>query len=742
MNHTIEVFELDVPSCILEYGVTCSAQIGVTGEYKCFNSPGSCQVPLEFEPETKIIRWVSNSEAYAAAQINAIPALLSAEVSPQKLKPGESLPKSERCNISLKDHPHNDYGFDPYIEDRDYNPFEVGLFLGKFTARWPNPVGYPARYKVGTYTENFPDDLETAHYVVDKVTRAMGGVQFSLKDALTFSDNKKALCPRPSNGILAADISDVAGSLTLDPPGIGDTYASSGYATIGGKEFVSFTRSGDVITLTGRGLRESDQKAHEEGSTFQQAAHLNGNVATILAQILEFTETPQDYYDSDQQAKWQAEAAEFASEILEAFIAAPTGVETLINHLMTEMALNIWTDVYNKKIEMRKIRPQPAITDYSEDNLKDLVPDTDNDSRIDTVYIHYGRVNPVEKINEFKNYVGHILRVDDDPRQAINQNTPAIKEIYSIFIPSTLRATASNTANMIVKRNNKLLKVAMGKTTPELAANLSDVVNLRSIYYQDDRGFVAPSTPMQIISLRKKPGQHEMTFQENTFGNYEPEGARPVSILVNTLNVNLRELYNQTYGTSEIPAGTAIIFEGTGNTEADAVMGGSIQGGVSVIDGDWPEIANGVTIEIRDVIIAGKGGNGGTSAHPVGYDGSKGLYTRTPMTLTRCVVGGGGGGGGAAYYGTGPSPYWARGNGGAGYLAGIGGQPPSQTAASLFQGGTDVSGGGGGGDLGEDGERSTGGPGVFYDGGVAGIAIDGVSFVTKVDCAVYGAEIN
>lgn len=730
MNHTIEVFELDVPSCTLEYGVTCSAQIGVTGEYKCFNSPGSCQVPIEFEPEIKTIRWVSNSEAYAAAQINAIPALLSADVNPQKLKPGESLPKSERCNIALKDHPHNDYDFDPYIDERDYNSFEVGLFLGKFAARWPNPVGYPARYKVGTYTENFPDDLETAHYVVDKFKRAMGGVQFSLKDALTFSDNKKALCPRPSNGILAADIDDVAGSLTLDPPGIGDTYASSGYATIGGKEFVSFTRSGDVITLTGRGLRESDQKAHEEGSTFQQAAHLNGNVATILAQILDFTETPQDYYDSDQQSKWQAEAAEFASEILEAFIAAPTGVETLINHLMTELALNIWTDVYNKKIEMRKIRPQPPVTDYSEDNLKDLVPDTDNDSRIDTVYIHYGRVNPVEKINEFKNYVGHILRVDDDPRQAINQNTPAIKEIYSIFIPSTLRATASNTANLIVKRNNKLLKMAMGKTTPEFAGNLSDVVNLRSIYYQDDRGFVAPSTPMQIVSLRKKPGQHEMTFQENTFGNYEPEDGRPVSILVNTLNVNLRELYNATYGAAEIPAGTAVIFEGLGTQEmTDPKMGGSTHLGWSVTDGDWPEIANGVTIEIRNLLILGKGGNGGTSSHPQGYDGSHALYTRTPITLNNVKVGAGGGGGGAANY-TGVGGGWVTGQGGGGWLRGV----PTFIAPG--------SGGGSGGGWGSPGGSSGGGPGVFYPGGQPGIAVDGYSYLTLIDTQIFGATVN
>lgn len=272
--------------------------------------------------------------------------------------------------------------------------------------------------------------------------------------------------------------------------------------------------------------------------------------------------------------------------------------------------------------------------------------------------------------------------------------------------------------------------MAMGKTTPEFAGNLSDVVNLRSIYYQDDRGFVAPSTPMQIVSLRKKPGQHEMTFQENTFGNYEPEDGRPVSILVNTLNVNLRELYNATYGAAEIPAGTAVIFEGLGTQEmTDPKMGGSTHLGWSVTDGDWPEIANGVTIEIRNLLILGKGGNGGTSSHPQGYDGSHALYTRTPITLNNVKVGAGGGGGGAANY-TGVGGGWVTGQGGGGWLRGV----PTFIAPG--------SGGGSGGGWGSPGGSSGGGPGVFYPGGQPGIAVDGYSYLTLIDTQIFGATVN
>jgi hypothetical protein len=740
MKHSVEVFEVDCPRCTLEYGVTCSAAIGVTGDDKCFNSPGSCQVPLEFGSETMVVRWISNSEELIAHQVNAVPGLLSVDTQPQIIKPGESLGKRERANVSLKDHPHNDYGFDPYIEERGYNPFKQGTFLGKFAARWPNPQGYEARHYLGEYdpeSGDFLAGLEVGHYVVDKFKRALGGVQFSIKDALSFTDDEKVLCPVPNNGVLDAVLLVGASSFTLEPAGIGDTYSTSGYGTIGGKEFVSFTRVGDVVTLTGRGLRDSEQKQHDEGSSFQEAAHLTGNVATVLAALLSYTDTPQEYYDSEQQAIWQAEAAEFASEILDGMIAAPTGVGTLINSLMTEMGLDIHTDIYAKKIIMRVLRPLAATGEFSEDNLKAVLPDTDNDSRIDTVYFHFGRINPVEKINEFSNYAGHLLRIDENPYAVINNNTSRIKEIFSLFIPATLQQSASDRALMLVKRYNRLLKMAKGKTTPEFSANLGDIVGMTNRFFQDSRGLPLPSFPMQVVSVEKSPGEHQLTFQEYSFGDFEFEGGRTVSILVNMLNVNLRTLYESAYGTATIPTGTAIVFEGTGTAETDAVMGGSIQGGISVTAGDWPEIADGVTLEIRNVIIAGKGANGGNPSHPNGFDGNKALYTRVPILATNCIIGAGGGGGGAAYYGTGFGNYWVLGNGGAGYLAGSGNTP-----GTLFEGGEDASGAGDGGDLGAGGGSSGSGPGTFYAGGAAGVAIDGTSYVTQVGCTIYGAEIN
>src|SRR5690606_39499570 len=62
----------------------------------------------------KTLRWVQNAEYVPFAKVEAVPSLQSAETSPQKIEPGESLGKRERVKCGFKNHPHNDIG----LEDR------------------------------------------------------------------------------------------------------------------------------------------------------------------------------------------------------------------------------------------------------------------------------------------------------------------------------------------------------------------------------------------------------------------------------------------------------------------------------------------------------------------------------------------------------------------------------------------------------------------------------------------------
>jgi hypothetical protein len=741
-KHLINIVEIDAPKCVLEYGVTCSAAIGVTdnGMGKCFNLSGTCQVPLEFDPgEIKTIRWCSNSEYFDAAKIAAIPSLVSAEVSPQIIKPGESLGKRERCNIYVADHPHNDFLDDPYPESRDYNAFKQGTYLGKLVARLPNMVGYPLRRYVGEYDKNavdILDGLEVSHYVVDKVDLGVNGMQIGALDALTFTDDKKALAPVPSNGVLELDMA-ASGLLdfTLLPVGIGATYATEGYGSID-KEYFQFTRVGDVITPVARGVKESEEKEHKAGATFQQAAVFSGNCASCLEQLLGYTQTPAEYYDV---ASWQYEALAYASEILDAHISTPTGVESLINRLMVEMGLGIWTDITNKKIKLRVLRSEPAAVYFSESNLADISPSIDNLSRVDTVFFRFGRINPVEKVDEPKNYYGNLLKLDDNAYAAIQGNTAAIREINSVFIPETLRQTASDTAGLIISRYNRLLRSLKAITVPEFSAEVGTIAAVTCRFFQDQLGRTIENVPMQVVSVKKGSAQHELNLIEYNFGDFNFETDFVVSIPVDVYNLNLRDLYESAYGTGPIPTGAVIRFEADAGVRAGSLSIASF----SVDAGDWPEIAaDGVSVSVHDLAILGKGGDAGGEG--VGDpDGGPALYVRYAIEFVNCTIGGGGGAGSDAHFGPGFGDYWSTGGGGAGFPPGDQGTDGTRTLPDDLLGGTTNAGGGFGGVIGGGGSGICTGPSdICTTPGQPGVAIDGVSYVTLTGCSVYGVQIN
>lgn len=73
-------------------------------------------------------------------------------------------------------------------------------------------------------------------------------VQITAKDILDLADNDKAVIPSPSTGKLAA-MTAVDMTATLTPAGIGSEYPASGMVRIG-RELMTLTRSGDVLTLT------------------------------------------------------------------------------------------------------------------------------------------------------------------------------------------------------------------------------------------------------------------------------------------------------------------------------------------------------------------------------------------------------------------------------------------------------------------------------------------------------------
>lgn len=736
MSLTLTYAELDVPRCKLTYGVPpCSAQLGVTGEIKCFNTPATCQVPEDYSGEIKTLRWVVNSEHVPLRALPAVPSLVAISPSPQAIEPGESLGKRERVKLTFKNHPHNDLDLDPYVGQRDYNPWERGTYWGKFNARWPNISGFSARTRRAINYDpantNIESQLETAHYIAERLELGVDQATINCLDVLTFVEGNKALYPPPSNGLLADAITDLQPNFLLAPPGIGTQYPASGEASIE-KEYVTFTRSGDYITLTGRGLYGSERKAHDAGATFQVAGVIIGNVATALQKLLEATSTPLAWYDIN---AWQTEAEHHAPEILHGRIAAPTEVNKLIGHLMQEMGLDIHSDLIRQKIVMRVLRKYTPTFSINDDNAKGLAPSLDTSKLVTAVYLQYGRVNPLEKVDEPQNYIGHLLRASEDPQLVLQSNAPAIRKIQSIWLPSTHRQTASETAQLILGRYGRVLRSLSCSVPMEDAPQLGDIGEVTARFFEDPTGSTAP-IPMQVVQIARGVSSAQLVLQEYGINYLRPsDPTRRVTLKKDKeWNVNLRQKYIETYGTATIPPDTPVIFE------ADpGVVFGSKTSSFAVVAGDWPEISSGVTITIQGLIIVGHGGRGGYSVNtPEGGDGGPALHTRVPLKLVDCVVGGGGGGGGAAIHHASYGKIVYDGGGGAGEMPGVG-----AVMGSVYSGGkTGGSAGASGGGLGMPGRTGGGGPTQGYPGGQPGIAIDGGSFVTRIDSIVYGAEVN
>lgn len=748
MTRRLTYVELDAPRCSLVYGsAPCQARVGTTGPDKCKNTANTCQDFANYSgTETTTLRWVISSD-YVPSDPYAVPSISSVSIDAQRINPGENLGKRERVTISFANHTHGDTDLDPYVEDRDYNPVDRGTYWGKFAAMWPNISGYPLRIIRGTVGDSYAD-MERSHYVASegKLTGDKSGYQITAKDALDYAEGNKSLCPLPSEGVLASDITETTSSVTLAPPGIGDTYPDEFNASIG-DEAVRCTRSGDVITFTERGAFFTTAEEHDEGDTLQiMASFEQMRPDQILTALLSYTSLPQSIYDTD---AWEQSSRIIGAPRYTGYVSEPTEVFKLIEEIMVDFALDIHADVVRNKIVMEYLVLKSPSAELSDDVIDGPKATFYPRKRVDLLYFSFGRKNPLEKMDEPKNYPTTLVRPSENPRAILQGNLPAIRSHYSRWIPGALRSEASNSARFIVTRYEIAPRGLTCTIPATFAPKLSDIILMRTSVFEDEWGG-SPQIPMQVVKCQQGQGNYSLELEEFRASSFDPvdpddPDPRPTVIALDEDRLNmgdfnsLRELYDFYYGDVPIPdnaeihfeANPGVVFGSVWTTENDGVTP------LFAVDvGDWPEVSRGVTISIFDLTILGAGGNAGRTGP--GLRGGPALKTRVPIRLVRCVVGGGGGGGGGASVLANSTYYMAEGGGGAGRNPGRG-----------FRNGTDLTGGtgqnnqwqaigGNGGDIGKPGQRSITG----QVGGLPGVAIDGASFVTLVDTDVYGPTQN
>lgn len=468
----LTIVEIDQDQCTLVYGVEpCTAQLGVSGSDRCFNGLASCQDEDNFTLGTLTLRFCVPMEDTGLPKTTiVIPSVLDVDTVPARINVGagdnEAGPLGERAAVTvrLRDHPYHDRLVDKYWDERTYDAMARGTFWSKWLKRNPYHQGRSLRVREG-YVGQTLAQMRVRHYIIERIEGPSNGeVSIVAKDPLKLVDAARALAPEPNTGVLDADISAVAGSLTLSPggspDGVGDEYASSGTARLG-SELVTFNRGvGEAFTLTARGIRGTTAAAHSAGDLFQECLVIAGTrVDAVISDLL----TTYGGLDPDfiPTADWDAEADLWCSGYnLTTVITEPTGVGKLLAEICEQAGVYIWWDDQDQEVKFRAVRPFYAPTDAAAVEISDdanviagsLKIERKTDERISQVWIYYDQINPTKSVDDETNYARRRRVRDADAESDQQYNEARVKKIYARWLTSANDAITLTVANRILER--------------------------------------------------------------------------------------------------------------------------------------------------------------------------------------------------------------------------------------------------------------------------------------------------
>lgn len=681
MAERIQIVELDLERCSLTYGVApCTASVPATGEQKCFNCLASCQDRTNYADETVTVRYSSATGRNMPADIDLIPNLKSVGQRPAKLELGESIGIRANVDFTFGDSRSPDTGADGdyYLADRNYDPYAQGTYWGKFRARYPYLKGKDIRLLQGT-TDQTLEQMEVRHFIVDTVAGPDSGGTFVIKckDALQLANGKQAQAPRISNGLLGIDISSSATSVTLLPNGVGAEYPASGTAQIGGKEVVTFTRSGDTFTIT-RAQNNTEAVEHKQDDRFQLCLVYSGqrSVNIIKDLLEEYANVPTSYIPF---GDWTSEWQNYIDRLYSAVIAEPTPVDELINELLQQTASTLWWDDSTRLLRFRVLREVSSTAALYNDNLIKAGSFSVKDQpgkRVSQVWTYYGQLNPLEKLDDSSNYSNSLATIASQSEQ--DYGSPAIKRIFSRWIASNARDAASRLNDLILSRYTtppRLFSWGLQRSDLLIQPSLGGGYRLENRGVQNFDG-TTDVRPIQVIQVKTTDTGHSVLAEEVLYNETiapEDPTVKPVFVEVNETNYNL---YEATISQYEINTGDTINCE----IAQGVIIGSSSVSLPAFTTGSgWPA---GVTINIinRGTIV-GKGGEGGRGGRIVGSfeygpiivppsngeDGGDALSLEYDCSFTNegsTLCGGGGGGGSETGYNPSFYNFAIAGNGG------------------------------------------------------------------------------
>lgn len=543
--------EIDLGACANTYGVApCTAALGVTGSAKCFNSWSTCQDPTNFIDATKTFKFCTTAPAIPLDQ-GFIPLLRDARMGPGEVDPGMSMGKRGSVRFALGDAPHDDYGVDPYVAERSYDPLTRGLFWGRFLRRWPFYLGRALRWYSGFLpaSDTVLDQAEfkalfrSRAYVIESIDGpdSSGEVTVTAKDPLKLADKERAKAPKPSKGKLLSALSDVATPSTLDVSTTDDTEydlksgESEDYVRVG-DEILTYTGTTPIaagVRLTGVSRAapspyETTQQSHDADDAVQRCRFFAGKVIDVVKELLE-NYTPNFQSAWIPYADWQTEYDTWLAGLtVERLVVDPEGVRSLLDELVAQgLSWGFWWDEVHQQVSYRALRPFDSAatpTRFSDDAhiVRDSVDVADEPERlINEVRVLYGQRDPTGDRGDYQNYRQGDFQQDADSQSDRQTGQKRARTIYARWHPASNESRVRQLTSRILGGHARLLRrIRWRVDRKDDDIDVAQFLDLHTAYLLDVFGQPI-DTRVQVIHVEERGDELDVLAREDFFkGNY------------------------------------------------------------------------------------------------------------------------------------------------------------------------------------------------------------------------------
>ena len=407
-----------------------------TGDDKCYNTRATCNDTPNYSKTTKEYIFCQPRSSLPKGE-NMFP-VIDGDIQKASTSTtgGSGLGKRAVVKIKLKDFPHHDRDVDPYFAERTFTAIEQGTFWGKFLSRNPYYEGRTIKIYHGYIGDTFSwSDFEIQEYDITDIDGVKNkSVTITAKDVLVRTYDRKAQYPVLSEGFLSANITSSATTATLTPSGIGNSdYAASGTLSIG-KEAMTFTRSGDALTLV-RAQWGTEAKTHQADDTVQTCETFNENITDALDRILTTgAGLPSSYIPT---TAWETERDLWLTNAtVYGILMKPESIEKVLSEWSESFMFDIWWNPVDQQIDIKALSPEPSgatintLTEGSNIIAGSLKVERKSKDRFTEIRVGYNKIDYSEK-SDIEQFASWQISADASRASSDRYNGNSIKTVLS-----------------------------------------------------------------------------------------------------------------------------------------------------------------------------------------------------------------------------------------------------------------------------------------------------------------------